>query len=87
MDKLREVERFDPKMDRTSPRQVVTEIRNTKELLLHMVQYTICRTNMAAPRRQGMITCAMSEVKLAASARREESAGRLWRIQARIMLM
>ena len=52
MDKLREVERFDPKMDRTSPRQVVTEIRNTKELLLHMVQYTICRTNMAAPRRR-----------------------------------
>lgn len=87
MDKLREVEQFDPKMDRTSPRQVVTEIRNTKEMLLHMLQYTICRTNMAAPKRRGTITCSMSEVKLTASAQREESASRLWRIQARIMLM
>jgi len=42
---------FDPKMDRTSPGQVVTQVGNTKEMLVHILQYTIGRTNVAAQRR------------------------------------
>ena len=71
------IERFDPKLDRTSPRQAVTQLGNMKEMLVYIVQYTIRRTNIAVLRRRGHRLTHGARVKLAASARREGSAGRL----------
>ena len=68
---------FGPKTDRTSPGQVVTQLGNTKEMLVCIVQYTIRRTKIAAPGRRGHTLTHGARVKLAASARREGSAGRL----------
>jgi hypothetical protein len=64
---------FDPKMDRTSPWQVVTQIGNTKEMLLHYcICFSVRHAERTWPRQDsggGNDSMHIARVKLAASAR------------------